>query len=117
MEITARVLSIYSSTLSSILHCLRAPGSGILFLTLSSLREEPTSPIIGPVTEKAVDPTDDNDDSTTIIIIIVTVAILIVLILLIGIVCKRYYKNKGTYRLDETKVSSAPVEPEREYFI
>lgn len=79
--------------------------------------EEPTSPIIGPVTEKAVDPTDDNDDSTTIIIIIVTVAILIVLILLIGIVCKRYYKNKGTYRLDETKVSSAPVEPEREYFI
>jgi len=80
--------------------------------------EAPTGPIIGPITEKAVSPDEnENDDKTTIIIIIVTVAILIVLILLIGIVCKRYYKNKGTYRLDETKVSSAPVEPEREYFI
>ena len=56
-------------------------------------------------------------DKTTLIVILVTIVILILLVLLIGIVCKKYYNNKGTYKIDESRLRADPDNAEQEYFI
>jgi len=75
-----------------------------------------TNPITGAVEDKEKDD-DSGKDKTTLIVILVTIVILILLVLLIGIVCKKYYNNKGTYKVDESRLRADQENPEQEYFI
>ncbi|KAL5265867.1 hypothetical protein ACHWQZ_G006511 [Mnemiopsis leidyi] len=73
-----------------------------------------------PVTGAVEEPTKSDGsgkDKTTLIVILVTIVILILLVLLIGIVCKKYYNNKGTYKIDESRLRADPDNAEQEYFI
>ena len=56
----------------------------------------------------------EKSDKTMLYIIIITIGVLILIVLLIGIICKKFYNNKGTYKVEEAHGVDAP---EKEYFI
>lgn len=80
--------------------------------------EPPSSPVL--VTGKIRDNTGDGEnrenDKSTLIIILVTIGVLLLLVLLIGVVCRKYYTHKGTYKVPEGATAEEP-NPEQEYFI